>query len=321
MAAEYGKTPSFAPHVLCLMGPTGTGKSALALEIAQRIPAEIVSVDSAMVYRGMDIGTAKPLPHERERVRHHLIDICDPSERYNAASFVEDATEVIEDIHARGKLPILAGGTFLYFRALIEGLSPMPGADPEIRGQLRAEAEERGWLSLHAELESIDPVIAARIAPTDSQRLERALELVRITGQAPSKLHAEAGEGAAFDFYRIALWPEDRDAHYEKLAERFSLMLEQGLLDEVIALRGRGDLDESYPAVRAVGYRQLWHHLAGECTLEEAESRAVTATRRYAKRQMTWLRSESGIVRVNTGAGAFEPVMKALQARYGVESG
>lgn len=299
------------------MGPTGTGKSALALEIAGRVPAEIVSVDSAMVYRGMDIGTDKPAPNERERVRHHLIDICDPSERYNAASFVEDAIEVIEGIHARGKLPILAGGTFLYFRALIEGLSPMPGADPVVRQQLRAEAEERGWLALHEELESIDPDIAARIAPTDSQRLERALELVRITGQAPSRLHAEPGEGAAFEFQRVALWPEDRETLYEKLADRFSLMLEQGLLEEVIALRARGDLDETYPAVRAVGYRQLWHHLAGECTLEEAENRAVTATRRYAKRQMTWLRGEEDIVRVNTGEGALDSVLKALQARHG----
>ncbi len=302
------------------MGPTGTGKSALAMQVAQRVPAEIVSVDSAMVYRGMDIGTAKPSEFDRERVRHHLIDICDPSERYNAASFVEDATEAIGRIHARGKLPILAGGTFLYFRALIEGLSPMPGADPEVRQRLRAEAEERGWLALHEELESIDPVIAARIAPTDSQRLERALELVRITGETPSKLHAEAGEGAAFEFLRVALWPEDRDALYDKLAERFSLMLEQGLLEEVIALRGRGDLDESFPAVRAVGYRQLWHHLAGGCTLEEAESRAVTATRRYAKRQMTWLRGESDIVRVGTGAEALTGVMNALQARLGGES-
>lgn len=319
MAAEFDTKRPFAPLVLCVMGPTGTGKSALAMQIAQRVPAEIVSVDSAMVYRGLNIGTAKPPQYERDRLRHHLIDICDPSERYNAASFVEDATEAIERIHARGKLPILAGGTFLYFRALIEGLSPMPGADPEVREQLRAEAEKSGWLALHEELESIDPVIAARIAPTDSQRLERALELVRITGQAPSRLHAQAGEGAAFDFLRVALWPEDRDALYEKLAERFSLMLEQGLLEEVIALRERGDLDESYPAVRAVGYRQLWHHLAGECTLEEAEGRAVTATRRYAKRQMTWLRSESGIVRVPTGTGALTAVMKALQARRGVD--
>ncbi len=321
MAAEFEIKQSFAPLVLCLMGPTGTGKSALALEIAQRVPAEIVSVDSAMVYRDMDIGTDKPSRYERERVPHHLIDICDPSERYNAASFVEDATAVIEDIHARNKLPILAGGTFLYFRALIEGLSPMPGADPDIREQLRAEAEQRGWLALHEELESIDPVIAARIAPTDSQRLERALELVRITGEAPSKLHAEAGKGAAFDFLRIALWPDNRDELYDRLAERFSLMLEQGLLEEVIALRGRGDLDETYPAVRAVGYRQLWHYLAGECTLEDAENRAITATRRYAKRQMTWLRGESDIMRVNTGTGALQFVMKALEARHGAVFG
>lgn len=315
MAADSGTIPNFAPLVLCLMGPTGTGKSALALELAEQVPAEIVSVDSAMIYRGMDIGTDKPAAFVLEKTPHHLIDICDPSERYNAARFATDAALAIEDIHARGRLPILAGGTFLYFRSLIQGLSPMPGADPEVRENIQAEAEEWGWEALHAELEAIDPATAARIAPTDTQRLERALELVRLTGRAPSELHAASNAGAVYDFLRIALWPSDRDALYAKLADRFELMMEQGLLEEVIALRARGDLDESYPAVRAVGYRQLWHYLAGDCSLEQAMERAVTATRRYAKRQLTWLRGEQDVTRIEPGNAVADTVIEALKAR------
>lgn len=304
------------PPVLCLMGPTGSGKSALALELAECVPAEIVSVDSAMIYRGMDIGTDKPSRAMRERIPHHLIDICDPAERYNAARFVTDATAAIAAITARKKLPILVGGTFLYFRALVHGLSPMPGADAAVRAELQAEAAARGWPALHEELARIDPATAARIAPGDIQRLERALELARLTGEPPSRLQGENGTGAAFDFMKIALWPEDRTALAERLAKRFSRMLEQGLLREVKTLRERGDLDESCPAVRAVGYRQLWQHLDGVCGLAEAERRAVVATRRYAKRQMTWLRSEPGIVRVATGKTALDAVLAAMKARF-----
>ncbi|MGA7965235.1 MAG: tRNA (adenosine(37)-N6)-dimethylallyltransferase MiaA [Gammaproteobacteria bacterium] len=304
------------PPVLCIMGPTGSGKSALALELAERLPAEIVSVDSAMIYRGMDIGTDKPSREIRARIPHHLIDICDPAERYNAARFVTDATAAIAAITARKKLPILVGGTFLYFRALVHGLSPMPGADQKLRAELQAEAETRGWPALHEELARIDPPTAERIAPSDTQRLERALELARLTGEAPSRLHTESGRGAAFDFMKIALWPEDRTALGERLAKRFSRMLEQGLLREVEALRERGDLDESCPAVRAVGYRQLWHYLDGACDLTEAERRAVVATRRYAKRQMTWLRGESGIFRVPVGETAAEAAFAAIRTRF-----
>ncbi|MGH8127603.1 MAG: tRNA (adenosine(37)-N6)-dimethylallyltransferase MiaA [Gammaproteobacteria bacterium] len=304
------------PEVLCIMGPTGSGKSALALELAERVPAEIVSVDSAMIYRGMDIGTDKPSRAVREHIPHHLIDIRDPAERYNAARFVTDATAAIAAITARKKLPILVGGTFLYFRALVQGLSAMPGADPALRAELQAEAETRGWPALHEELARIDPATAAHIAPGDTQRLERALELARLTGEAPSRLHTESRKGAAFDFMKIALWPEDRTALSERLAKRFSRMLEQGLLREVITLRERGDLDESCPAVRAVGYRQLWHYLNGACDLAEAERRAVVATRRYAKRQMTWLRSESGVIRVPTGETAPEAALAAMKAGF-----
>ena len=305
------------PKVLCLMGPTGSGKSALALELAERLPAEIVSVDSAMIYRGMDIGTDKPPREIRERIPHHLIDICDPAERYNAARFVADATAAVEVITARGRLPILVGGTFLYFRALVHGLSPMPGADPGIRAELQAEAAERGWPALHQELARIDPAAAERIAPGDAQRLERALELVRLTGRAPSDLHARDGSGADFDFLNIALWPDDRNLLAERLEQRFIRMLEQGLLDEVKTLRERGDLDESFPAVRAVGYRQLWHYLAGDCDLDEARRRAVVATRRYAKRQMTWLRGEPGITRIAADEKAPEAALEAVHRVFG----
>lgn len=295
------------------MGPTGTGKSALALQLADRIPAEIVSVDSAMIYRSMDIGTAKPPRVVRDRIPHHLIDICDPAERYNAARFAADAKAAIEDILSRGRLPILVGGTFLYFRALVHGLSPMPGADPAIRAELQAEAEARGWPALHAELAQIDPEAAARIAPGDAQRLERALELTRLTGRARSELHTESRARADYDFLRFALWPEDRAALAECLARRFSDMLEQGLLREVIALRDRDDLDESCPSVRAVGYRQLWQYLNGDFDLAEAERRAVIATRRYAKRQMTWLRGEPDLVRITADEKAADTVLKALE--------
>lgn len=284
--------------VLCLMGPTGSGKSALALALAERMPAEIVSVDSAMIYRGLDIGTDKPSPEVRARLPHHLIDICDPAERYSAGAFARDAANAIRAIRARGRLPILAGGTFLYFRALTEGFSPMPGADPAIRGRIRDEAAERGWAALHAELRRIDPAAAARIAPADRQRLERALELARLTGQPPSRLHAARGSGAPFRFIRVALWPESRAELARRLEARFDSMLERGLVREVRALRARGDLDADCPAVRAVGYRQLWEWLDGKTEFAEARRRAVVATRRYAKRQLTWLRGEHGTLRI-----------------------
>ena len=306
--------------VLCLMGPTGIGKSALALMLAEELAAEIVSVDSAMIYRGMDIGTAKPSAAERARVPHHLIDIRDPTEAYSAAEFAHDANRVIADIHARGKTAILVGGTFLYFRALIEGFSPMPASDARVRVAIREEAETAGWESLHRELEALDPQTAARIHPRDHQRLERAIELHRLSGESPSSLHQSGGEPAPFDFLKFALWPDDRARLAARLQERFEAMLAAGLADEVRALYARGDLDVRLPAVRALGYRQLWGWLAGDYDYEEAKRRAVVATRRYAKRQLTWLRSERDcrMIRVCMDGieplpgGAFKEIVKAL---------
>lgn len=284
------------------MGPTGIGKSTLALVLAEKLSAEIVSVDSAMIYRGMDIGTAKPTAAERARVPHHLIDIRDPSEPYSAAEFARDASRAIADIHARGKTAILVGGTFLYFRALIDGLSPMPASDAQVREAIRSRAQEAGWESLHRELEALDPAAAARIHPRDRQRLERALELHRLSGRPPSELHEAQGEPAPFDFVKYALLPENRTRHASRLGERFESMLAVGFADEVRALRARGNLAAHLPSMRALGYRQLWGWLEGDYDYEEAKRRAVVATRRYAKRQLTWLRGETDcrMIRMNT---------------------
>lgn len=305
------------PTVLCLMGPTGSGKTALALALAECLPVEIVSVDSAMIYRQMDIGTDKPSREIREQVPHHLIDICDPAERYSAGAFARDATRAIQAIIARGRVPVLAGGTFLYFRALTMGFAPMPPADAATREAIHAEASEKGWEAMHAQLARIDPAIASRIAPMDRQRVERALELARLSGRPPSQLHSAKARGAPFRFLRFALWPEDRGALARRLEARFDTMLQRGLIEEVRALHARDDLDFSSPAVRAVGYRQLWQWLEGTCGLEEARRRAVVATRRYAKRQLTWLRSETHVVRLPIREvpplSALSPILEALR--------
>jgi tRNA dimethylallyltransferase len=303
--------------VVCLLGPTGIGKSALALALAERVPAEIVSVDSAMIYRGMDIGTAKPGPFERERVAHHLIDIRDPAERYSAAEFARDAETAIRIIIGRGRLPILCGGTFLYFRALVEGFSPMPSADPEVRGDIRARAEREGWDALHRELATLDAEAGARIHPNDRQRLERALELCYTGGASPSVLHATQGRGADFRFFQFALWPADRAALARRLEARFHAMLEAGLAAEVRALHARGDLSPALPAMRAVGYRQLLEWLNDECGYDEAVRRAVVATRRYAKRQLTWLRCKSDCTTIRVRPPRSEPFdPQALEQVY-----
>lgn len=317
MAAKGGSTApgSAQPLVLCIMGPTGSGKSALAQALAARIPAEIVSVDSALIYRGMDIGTDKPSAAVRARIRHHLIDVRDPAERYSAGAFAADAARAVAGIVARGRLPLLVGGTFLYFRSLIAGFSPMPAANHELRAEIRARARAQGWAALHAELARVDPAAAARIAPADAQRLERATELFHLTGKAPTQLHATAGVAAPWRVRKFALFPESRPALAQRLELRFQGMLERGLVDEVRRLHRRGDLDASCPSVRAVGYRQLWQFLDGECDLEEATRRAVVATRRYAKRQMTWLRSEPGIERIACGDRALDRVLARLSAK------
>jgi tRNA dimethylallyltransferase len=280
------------PRYLCLAGPTASGKTAAALAIAEALdpirPVEIVSVDSALVYRGMDIGTAKPSAAERARVPHHLIDIIDPSDAYSAARFVADARRLIDAIESRNRVALLVGGTMLYFKALFDGLDPMPAADPAIRAELERRAAREGWPALHAELARVDPVAARRIAPADSQRIQRALEVHRVSGMPISAW--QTGARAAEHAPLIALEPGDRRWLHERIAARFAAMLEAGLVDEVRALRERTDLHADLPSMRSVGYRQVWAALeAGRFdTLLET---GTAATRQLAKRQLTWLRS------------------------------
>jgi len=277
-----------------LMGPTCTGKSALALELAGRIPAEIVSVDSALVYRGMDIGTSKPSRAVRAQLPHHLIDICDPSEPYSAGRFRRDALALIVEIRGRGRVPLLVGGTMLYFRALTQGIAPLPEANPSLRAAINERARERGWPALHAELAGRDPQSAARIRPADAQRIQRALEVVELTGRPLSELQKLA-RPSSLRLGRFALLPCERATLYARIDQRFAAMMAEGLLEEVHRLYTRGDLTADLPSLRAVGYRQLWRHLDGQCSLELAVTQAQKATRNLAKRQLTWLRAELGV--------------------------
>ena len=283
------------PRCLAIAGPTASGKTAAALAIAQEMPVEIISVDSALVYRGMDIGTAKPSAQELAAVPHHLIDIRDPLQAYSAAEFVRDATELIHAIHARGKLPLLVGGTMLYFKALFDGLDDMPKADAQVRAALEAEAQAKGWPALHAELAQVDPVTAARLQPGDSQRIQRALEVFRVSGRPLSSFHTTKNVAAGTDVARastlISLEPLDRAWLHERIAQRFDAMLAAGFLDEVQALRARGDLHPDLPSMRCVGYRQAWEALDGVFPMGELRERGIYATRQLAKRQITWLRS------------------------------
>ena len=277
---------------VCLAGPTGCGKTAAALAIAEVLPVEIISVDSALVYRGMDIGTAKPTAAEQALAPHHLIDILDPTESYSAAEFVRDAKRLAAEITARGRLPLLVGGTMLYFKALFDGLSALPQADAALRAAIDAEAAERGWPALHAELAALDPETGARLAPNDSQRIQRALEVIRLTGQPLSALHAASRKDddmKGVDWPLFSLEPTDRAWLHERLAQRFDLMLKQGLVDEVRALRARGDLSLALPSMRCVGYRQVWEALDAD-DFRDLRERGIAATRQLAKRQVTWLR-------------------------------
>jgi tRNA dimethylallyltransferase len=267
------------------MGPTASGKTDLAIAMAEAFGGELISVDSALVYRGLDIGSAKP------EYPHHLINICDPLEVYSAAQFVVDAQRAIDDIRSRGKRPILVGGSMLYFRALFDGLAAMPAADPALRKEIEALAAAQGWPAVHARLATVDPDSAARIHPNHSQRLTRALEVYQLTGRPLSELHSEQSGGATTEtMLAVAIAPQDRAVLHARIAARFTAMLSAGFLDEVATLRARDDLNAELPAIRAVGYRQLWEHLAGECSLGEACERALAATRQLAKRQFTWLR-------------------------------
>ena len=276
-----------------LTGPTGVGKSDWAIRLADHAAVEIVSVDSALVYRGLDIGSAKPPRALRERIPHHLIDICAPTESYSAGQFVTDATTCIGQIHARRRVPLLVGGTMLYLRALVHGLAPLPQASPQVRAQLDERAAREGWPALHVELSRVDLQAAARIAANDSQRIQRALEVYYTTGSPISELQrATVSPLAGFRLKYWALAPTDRSMLHERLSRRFQAMMEAGFLNEVKELHQRGDLTARHPAMRSVGYRQLWAHLDGEYSLQEAEQRGVFATRQLAKRQLTWLRAE-----------------------------
>lgn len=278
-----------------IAGPTASGKTAAALAVAARRPVEIVSVDSALVYRGMDIGTAKPTPAERAAVPHHLIDIRDPRDAYSAAAFVADATRLIGEITARDRLPLLVGGTMLYFKALADGIDAMPAADPAVRAMLEADATTHGWPAMHARLAEVDPPTAARLAPNDSQRIQRALEVWHASGRPLSYFHAagkaEPAPGRPLCSLLVSLEPTDRAWLHGRIAERFDAMLAAGFIDEVQALRARGDLDPDLPSMRCVGYRQAWEALDGHFPLAELRVRGIAATRQLAKRQITWLRS------------------------------
>lgn len=290
--------------VVFLMGPTASGKTGLSLELAATLPVEIISVDSAQVYRGMDIGSAKLDSVTRAQVPHHLVDILDPAEIYSAARFRDDALRLIEEIRRRDHIPLLVGGTMLYYRALQQGLSELPSAAPELRIHLEQEAGRLGWAALHARLAARDPVTAARLHPNDQQRIQRALEIIELTGQSPSEFYASPkAAGISGRVIKIALNPPQRSELHARIEARFRQMMRDGFLQEVLRLKQRGDLHADLPAIRAVGYRQLWEHLDGRGSLDEAIQRGIAATRQFAKRQLTWLRSEKDLQWLDPATG------------------
>lgn len=304
-----------------IMGPTGSGKTALALHLARHHPVEIISVDSALVYRGMDIGTGKPTREQLNTHPHHLVDILDPAQAYSAGQFVTDALRAIDDIRARGKVPLLVGGTMLYFRALCKGLAQLPTADPQLRQQLDAEAAQFGWPALHARLATVDPASAARIQPRDGQRIQRALEVHLLTGQTLTELHASTRPAHPGLRFKAFAWsPADRQALHRGIEQRFNDMLEAGLLEEVQRLYQRGDLHAGLPAIRCVGYRQLWEHLCGQTSLRSSVQQAIHATRQLARRQLIWLRSEPQLIWCNplenNAADPIEEAIAAVAHRY-----
>lgn len=283
------------PQAIFLMGPTASGKTALATALCQNYPVDIISVDSALIYRGMDVGTAKPSADELALAPHRLIDILDPADAYSAADFRADALREMAEIASRGRIPLLVGGTMLYFKALLEGLSPLPSADPAIRLQIEQEAAENGWEALHQQLAKVDPVAAARIHPNDPQRLSRALEVYRISGKSMTELTQTAGEPLPYQVHQFAIAPDSREKLHQRIELRFELMLAAGFEQEVAALMARGDLHTDLPSIRCVGYRQMWAYLSGDIGYDEMVYRGICATRQLAKRQMTWLRGWPGI--------------------------
>ncbi|MDX1481505.1 MAG: tRNA (adenosine(37)-N6)-dimethylallyltransferase MiaA [Woeseiaceae bacterium] len=303
------------PVVLCLTGATATGKTGLAVELRRRFPLEIVSVDSALVYRGMDIGTAKPPPDVLREAPHRLVDIRDPEETYSAGEFVRDAEREIDSILASGRTPLLVGGTMLYFRALVDGIAELPEANAAVRAEIDEEAASRGWDALHRELVRVDPDLAARIAPTDRQRIQRALEVYRASGKPLSEWQQQATTPRRYQFLRIALVDPLRARLHERINDRVHAMLARGFIDEVRRLRARPGLTADSPSMRSVGYRQIWAHLDGRCDLQTATSRAQAATRQLAKRQLTWLRSMPELQRFDPVDAATEGAVARLVER------
>ena len=287
-----------SPQLVFLFGPTASGKTSLAVELAKAIDGEVVSVDSALVYRNMDIGTAKPTIEEKQSVPHHLIDICEPDDPYSVARFSRDACVAIDDITQRGKSAVLAGGTMMYFHALEHGLAPLPNADPAIRAQLTQEAEAQGWQALHDRLASVDPITAARIHPNDPQRLQRALEVFMLSGKPLSELQQRTQSPLTMPPIKFALVPQDRAWLHQRIAKRLEIMFDQGLVEEVIQLRKNANLHEELPSMRSVGYRQVWQMLDGVYNEAQCMEKVLVATRQLAKRQLTWIRSANNYTTV-----------------------
>lgn len=307
-------------EAVLLKGPTCVGKTRLVVELARRLPLRVISVDSACVYRGLDIGTAKPGPEERQVAPHYLVDLCSPKERYSAARFAEDARREIALARELGQVPVLAGGTMLYFRALEQGFADLPGADAALRKAIQARAGREGWPALHGQLRELDPAAAERISPNDGARIERALEVARLTGRPISELWSDARDAAPRSYLKFALIPEDREAWRRRIEERFDGMMARGWLDEARALHALG-LDPGLPATRIAGYRQLLEHLDGQLSLDEARARGIRATRALGRRQLTWLRAEEDIVRLaaeNPECAA--QVENAIRSQWGIPS-
>ena len=302
-----------------LMGPTASGKTDLAISLCKRFPCDIISVDSALVYRGMDIGTAKPDAETLRRAPQQLIDIRDPEESYSAGEFVRDARAAIDASIANGRIPLLAGGTMMYFRALTEGIAELPAANNDIRAQIDREADDKGWPAMHAELEQVDPVLAARLNPNDSQRIQRALEVFRVSGKPLSEWQRDAdAEAGDIEFLKIALKIEPRELLHARIEQRLDRMIDSGFEEEMLTLRARPNLLKDSPAMRSVGYRQFWKYLDGDYSRQEARDRALFATRQLAKRQLTWLRSENALFSVDPlEARAIDTILAHLAGKPG----
>ena len=306
------------PLAIFLMGPTASGKTDLAIQLRQQLPVEVISVDSALIYRGMDIGTAKPSKAELALAPHRLIDICDPAESYSAANFRTDALREMQEISAQGKIPLLVGGTMLYYKALLEGLSPLPSADEKVRSEIEAKAALIGWGGLHQELGKIDPISAQRINPNDSQRINRALEVFYLTGKTLTELTAQKGEALPYDILQFAIAPEQREVLHLRIEQRFHNMIELGFQQEVEKLYRRPDLNENLPSIRCVGYRQMWEYLRGDYDHDEMVFRGICATRQLAKRQITWLRGWTSPIQWLDSlqpAQALEKVLTSVSAK------